>query len=291
MSKLGLKVEQDLYPKSLHTVMDSVFAISDDSATVLDYFAGSGTTGHAVVSLNRQHGGRRRYVLVEIGRHFDAVVLPRMKKVVHSSDWKDGAPVSRDGVSQLFKCVRLESYDDSLDSLELAAPTDDEGALLSENSGLAEDYRLRYALGVETSASARLLGRDFASPFAYTLSVVRDGARDDVPVDLPETFNYLIGLRVESRRRIDGLLTIAGADAEGRKCLVLWRDLDTVNPAALDAWFDRHRDRFTAALDRIYTNGDHTLNARRQAGDTWTAESIEPVFRTSMFETDGRAGP
>ena len=291
LSKLGLKVAQDLYPKSLHTVMDSVFAISDDSATVLDYFAGSGTTGHAVVSLNRQHGGRRRYVLVEVGRHFDAVILPRMKKVVHSSDWKDGAPVSRDGVSQLFKCVRLESYDDSLDSLELTSPSDGEGVLLTGDPGLAEDYRLRYALGAETSASGCLLGRDFANPFAYTLSVVRDGARDDVPVDLPETFNYLIGLRVASRRRIDGLLTITGADAEGRKCLVLWRDLDTVNEAALDAWFDRHRDTFTATLDRIYTNGDHTLNARRQAGDTWTAESIEPVFRTSMFETDGRAGP
>ena len=214
-----------------------------------------------------------------------------MKKVVHSSDWKDGAPVSRDGVSQLFKCVRLESYDDSLDSLEFTSPSDGDGVLLTGDPGLAEDYRLRYALDAETSASACLLGRDFANPFAYTLSVVRDGARDDVPVDLPETFNYLIGLRVASRRRIDGLLTITGADAEGRKCLVLWRDLDTVNEAALDAWFDRHRDTFPATLDRIYTNGDHTLNARRQAGDTWTAESIEPVFRTSMFETDGRAGP
>ena len=173
----------------------------------------------------------------------------------------------------------------------MAPPSDGAGALLAANSGLAEDYRLRYALGAETSASAGLLGRDFANPFAYTLSVVRDGARDDIPVDLPETFNYLIGLRVEFRRRIDGLLTITGADAEGRKCLVLWRDLDTVNQAALDAWFDRHRGRFAGPLDRIYTNGDHTLNARRQAGDAWTAESIEPVFRTSMFETDGRASP
>ena len=290
LTNLGLKVEQDLYPKSLHTVMDSVFAISDDSATVLDYFAGSGTTGHAAISLNRQHGGQRRYILVEVGQHFDAVILPRMKKVAYSSDWKDGKPVSRDGVPHLLKYIRLESYDDSLDSLELAPRSDDQRALLGSDSGPAEDYRLRYALGVETSASACLLGQGFANPFAYTLSVVRDDAREDVSVDLPETFNYLIGAHVKSRRRIDGLLAITGTDAEGRNCLILWRDTETVTGSALDAWFDRNRDWFTEPFDRIYTNGDHTLNAMRREGDTWTAESIEPVFRELMFRTEGHLG-
>ena len=287
LTNLGLKVAQDLYPKSLHTVMDSAFAISDDSATILDYFAGSGTTGHAIVNLNRQHGGRRRYILVEMGQHFDAVLLPRMKKVVYSSDWKNGKPVSRDGLSQMFKYVRLESYDDSMDSLEVAPPPDEQRALLAGNPGLTEDYRLRYALGPETSANACLLGEKFTNPDAYTLSVVREGVRHNVRVDLPETFNYLIGLRVESRRRVDGLLAITGTDAEGRSCLVLWRDLDRTDHGAMDAWFDRNRDRFTEPLDRIYTNGDHTLNAKRQVGDTWIAETIEPIFRTSMF---GRAG-
>ena len=52
---------------------------------------------------------------------------------------------------------------------------------------LAEDYRLRYALGVKTSGSAPLLGKDFAGPFACTLSVVRDGVRDDnAQVDPPQ---------------------------------------------------------------------------------------------------------
>ena len=59
-------------------------------AQVLDFFAGSGTTGHAVINLNREDDGQRKYVLVEIGDHFDTVLLPRMKKVVYSPDWKDG---------------------------------------------------------------------------------------------------------------------------------------------------------------------------------------------------------
>ncbi len=274
------------HPVSLYEELLAAAAPQSDDL-VLDYFAGSGTTGHAVVNLNREDGGRRKYLLAEIGQHFDTVLLPRMKKVVHSSDWKEGKPVSRKGVSQLFQYIRLESYEDTMDSLETAPQSDEQTALLAENPALAEDYRLRYALGAETSGSACLLGKEFTDPFAYTLSVVRDGVRREVKVDLPETFNYLIGLRVESRRRIDGVHAITGTDAERRKCLILWRNLDEMDYAALDAWFDRNRKQFAGPLDIIYVNGDHTLNAMQQPGETWTAETIEPTVRELMFEESG----
>ena len=251
---------------------------------VLDFFAGSGTTGHAVVNLNREDEGQRKYILVEMGKHFETVLLPRMKKVVHSSDWKDGKPISRKGVSQLFKYVRLESYEDTMDSLELRPLSEGQARLLARNATLAEDYRLRYALSEETAHSACLLGRHFTDPFAYTLSVVRDGVRRETPIDLPETFNYLIGLRVESRRRIDNVLAITGADTEGQKCLILWRNLDETDTEVLDAWFDRHRGQFGEALDVIYANGDHTLSAKRRQEDTWKTEIVESIFRELMFE-------
>ena len=284
LTNLGLKVEQDLYPKSIHTVMDSIHAISDEESIVLDYFSGSGTTGHAVVDLNRSDGGKRKCVQVEVGHHFDTILLPRMKKVTYSPDWKDGKPVSRKGISQTFKYVRLESYEDTMDGLEATPLSDTQAETLARNPELAEDYRLRYALGAETAGSACLLGKHFADPFAYTLSVVRDGERREAPVDLPETFNYLIGLDVRSRRRIDGVLTIAGTDAEHRKCLILWRNLDETDSAALDSWFTRNRTKLPEALDLIYANGDHTLNALRQAGEGWLAMTIEPIFRELMFE-------
>ena len=191
--------------------------------------------------------------------------------------------MSRNGITQVVKYIRLESYEDAMDSLDIAPPSAAQQELLAENPALAEDYRLRYMLGVETAGSASLLGEAFADPFAYTLSVVRDGGRSEVPVDLPETFNFLLGLRVASHRRIDGVLAIAGTDAERRDCLILWRDLDAMDHAALDAWFDRNRDQFSESLDVIYVNGDHTLNAMRPPGASWTAETIEPVFRDLMF--------
>ena len=281
---LGMLGDRDFdFPKSIELVKDCLTASMNGFANriVLDYFAGSGTTGHAVINLNREDNGERKYILVEMGQHFDAVLLPRLKKVIYSKDWKDGKPVSREGSAQLIKRIRLESYEDTMDSLELKQP--DDGALAG-NDKLAEDYRLRYALGAETAGSACLLGKTFTNPFAYTLSVVRDGARREVPVDLPETFNYLLGLRVKSRQQIDGALVIAGTDAKGQNCLIIWRDVEKMDYSALDKWFARHRRQFSESLDAIYANGDHTLDAMRQNKETWVAKTIEPVFHELMFE-------
>ena len=292
-ANLGPKILKDMFKEKDFDFSKAVRLVGDclrasGCAThhiALDFFAGSGTTGHAVIDLNREDGGQRKYILVEMGEHFDTVMLPRLKKVVYAPDWKDGKPVSRDkGVSHLIRYVRLESYEDTLDGLVLTPAAD--GLLAGAGSDLAEDYQLRYALGAETAASPCLLGRDFAGPFACTLSVVRDGARREVPADLPETFNFLLGLRVSSRRRLDGVLAIAGTDPEGRTCLVLWRNLEETDNGALERWFAEHRPDFPDPLHAVYVNGDHTLNAIRQKDESWTAETIEPLFRKLMFQAD-----
>ena len=104
------------FPKSIYTVMECIKAAEGGSnnGITLDYFAGSGTTGHAVINLNREDGGKRKYVLVEMGDYFHTVLLPRIKKVVYSKDWKDGKPVSCEGVSHCFKYYALEQYEETL---------------------------------------------------------------------------------------------------------------------------------------------------------------------------------
>jgi len=187
-------------PKDPELIARLVRYIAREDSLVLDFFAGSGTTGHAVISLNREDGGNRRYVLVEIGDYFDTVLVPRIQKVIYSTGWKDGKPVSRDsGTSHMFKYMRLESYEDCLNNLEVK----DDSARnesLSQNAGLREDYMLHYMLDVETRGSASLLSIDqFADPTAYKLKVKKPGSDeyDWRNVDLLETFNYLIGLRVD----------------------------------------------------------------------------------------------
>ncbi|HOJ05410.1 MAG TPA: site-specific DNA-methyltransferase [Bacteroidota bacterium] len=166
---------------------------------IMDFFVGSGTTGHAAINLNREFGGKRKYILVEIGDYFDTVLKPRIAKVVYSESWKDGKPTARNtGISHCFKYLRLESYEDTLNNLRLDHNPQRKKAVAA-NPALKEDYMLRYLLDVETRGSQSLLNIDaFADPTAYTLDVKKPGTDEYATraVDLIETFNYLIGLRV-----------------------------------------------------------------------------------------------
>lgn len=82
---------------------------------VFDFFAGSGTTAHAVINLNREDGGLRKYILVEANDYFHTVTLPRVKKVAFSDRWKDGkAQAEGKGASHFCKYFALEQYEDTL---------------------------------------------------------------------------------------------------------------------------------------------------------------------------------
>ena len=104
------------YPKAVELVADCIRVSSGDEeqTIILDFFAGSGTTAHAVINLNRQDGGRRKYILVEMADYFDTVLLPRIKKVVFSDDWKDGKAQNGQGISHFVKYYQLEQYEDVL---------------------------------------------------------------------------------------------------------------------------------------------------------------------------------
>jgi len=187
------------YPKSIHLTTDAIRYWAHDSAYILDFFAGSGTTGHATINLNREDDGKRKYILIEMGSYFNSVLKPRMQKVAYSESWKNGKPITHDrGLSHCFKYFQLESYEDTLNNLQFDDNPAREKAL-KKNASLREDYMLRYLLDVETRGSQSLLNIDtFSDPTAHTIKVKKPGGDEYVEknVDLIETFNYLIGLRV-----------------------------------------------------------------------------------------------
>ncbi len=117
------------YPKSVHTVEDAIYAATlDDDAFVLDYFAGSGTTGHAVINLNREDGRRRKFILVESADYFDRVLLARIKKVTFAPEWKEGRPARHASPTEaarsprIVKVIRLDDGEqqppDTVDRME-----------------------------------------------------------------------------------------------------------------------------------------------------------------------------
>lgn len=82
------------FPKSLHTVYDCIHAVvgNKKEATILDFFAGSGTTGHAVLELNKRDKGSRRFILCTNNENDIAkkVTYPRIKKVIKGYSNVDG---------------------------------------------------------------------------------------------------------------------------------------------------------------------------------------------------------
>ena len=101
------------HPTSLYEgIIDGT--LDSETDTTLDFFAGSGTTAHTIINLNREHGGKRKYILVEMGEHFNTVILPRVKKVVFSDKWKDGKAQEGKGISHFCKYYELEQYEDTL---------------------------------------------------------------------------------------------------------------------------------------------------------------------------------
>lgn len=289
------------FPKAIGAVEDSVRIMlgGDRKGLVLDYFAGSGTTGHAVVNLNREDGGERKYVLVEQGDYFNSVTKPRIQKCVYSTAWKSGEPTAVEtGISHCFKVLKLESYEDTLNNLQLRR-TSVQGDLLNTLPEQAkDDYLLNYLLDVESRGSL-LSVEDFKNPFDYTLNVAVDsaGAFEPRKIDLVETFNYLIGLRV---KHVDaqperGFVHVTGTLPSGESCLVLWRDCDVLDYEGISKLCDKLAiNPADNEFDVVYINGDHNIptvlmQTAEDGGATRVLKlrQIEPEFLEHMFAVEG----
>ena len=74
------------YPKSLYLVQDILKITSKKKSVILDFFAGSGTTGQAVLELNKEDGGNRKFILCTNNENkiCDDVCYPRIKKVIQN---------------------------------------------------------------------------------------------------------------------------------------------------------------------------------------------------------------
>ena len=274
--------------------MQKIFQLHNEKLPIyMDYFAGSGTTAHAVINLNREDKGTRKYILVEQGEYFDTVLKPRVQKVIFAKEWKDGKPQADNGafggVSQIVKVLKLESYEDTLNNLELKQPASD---LFAQNEALQNDYLLHYMLDVESRGS--LLSTDhFAKPFDYELNIATSsaGAYQAQKIDLVETFHYLIGLRVEQvndEREKRGIVTVLGKLPSGEETLIIWRDVNCVGYEELNRYLEsRDINPKDSEFDVVYINGDHNIPTVFADSDdvvkTLKVRSIEAEFLERMF--------
>jgi len=276
---LGIYFDTQKPEKLIRRVLETS---SQKGDIILDFFLGSGTTTAVAHKLGR------KWIGVEMGEHFWTVVLPRMKKVIAYD--KSGISKEQDvkeiynekTAGGFFKYQVLEQYEDSLDNIEL-----------TENPKLQElfkdEYLLKYFLNFETKESPYLLNIDMLkNPFAYKLKVNLSevGEPTEAVIDIPETFVYLLGLKVDKiKTRADN----------GRKYLFILGEKDSQSYAVVfreynDEWteddFIKDKQFIKQELEPwqpsiVYVNGQCTLTSDFN-GAQIEIRNIEDSFKKLM---------
>ena len=264
---------------------------ADKKSYVLDFFAGSGTTAHAVMKLNKEDGGKRKFILVEMADYFDTVIIPRIKEVAYSFNWKNGKPQDTDGIGGFFKYQILEQYEDTLDNIELKEN-------IKAQELFKDEYLLKYFLDYETRESLYLLNiKKLKNPFAYKLKVNLSevGEPQEMVVDISETFNYLLGLKVKKVKARDCFIANAPrndkerkylfilGEKEGKDYAIVWREY---NDKWEDEDFKKDKEFIIKGLSEwkpyiVYVNGQSVLTPKIGDGGA-EIRYIEPEFKRLM---------
>ena len=84
------------FPKPLKLLQDFIFVATNEDSIILDSFAGSGTTAHAVLNLNKQDGGNRKFILIEMENYAETITAERVKRVINGYADKEGTGGSFD---------------------------------------------------------------------------------------------------------------------------------------------------------------------------------------------------
>ena len=111
------------FPKSLYTILDTLKIMTSDDDIILDFHAGSGTTGHATLVLNKEDGGNRKFILVEqLNEHIE-ICKERNQKVLAQENIDDNfiylelAKWNEEAKEKILKAKSLKELEKLFDEL------------------------------------------------------------------------------------------------------------------------------------------------------------------------------
>ena len=247
-----LGIDAVKFPKPVKLIEEFIgIGFDEADAWVADYFAGSGTTGHAAIALNIAAKTRmRRFMLAEAGDHFFSTLKPRISRIMFSLDWKNAIPENGNGWQGIVKVQRFEQYEDVIANLDSAW----------DEAAMPAGIPVRYLFRPEENRVRMAL--DLSRPFTNMICVGK--AREAVALDLLESWALLQGYWQRSRRvMLEGgkrylcLETVCG-------CLVILRDITEPedDSAALNAIAARYtHENGSLRIHRLEVN--HWADLRR----------------------------
>ena len=169
------------YPKSIHAVKDVIEILSERGGDdiILDFFAGSGTTAHAVLELNRQDNGNRKFILIEQMDYVENVTLPRVKKVMKEQD-----------ISDFIYCELMQYNQAYMDKIQAAQSSEELIALWQD---IAKNSFLNWYVNEE---------------------MPQDAINDFIAIDDPEAQKRLLAELLDKNQLYVNLSEIEDADFE-----------------------------------------------------------------------------
>jgi len=224
-----------------------------------------------------------------MGDHFETVILPRMKKVLAYD--KSGISKEKDVKEKynektaggFFKYHYLEQYEDTLHNIEFPQEERAQKMLEFFSEEAKSEYLMKYMLKFETEESPSLLNFSaFENPFEYKLKIISNGNGEEiVDVDLVETFNYLIGFKVNKYKflkacpeRNEGTgrkYVFLFGERNNRRTAIVWRSFKNINLKKDKEIIDKELASFNP--DEIFINGDSFVKGYKP---------IESEFKTLM---------
>ena len=129
-------------PSSLIQYIISLATLTDKDSIVLDSFAGSGTTAHAVINLNKADGGSRRFILIELNDYAETITAERIRRVGGEFNFYELGESLFDGdfVNPKVPVEVLREYIYFMETRKSLPPATDEKFLLGVDNGIAYYY-------------------------------------------------------------------------------------------------------------------------------------------------------
>ncbi|ENA1805442.1 site-specific DNA-methyltransferase [Flavobacterium psychrophilum] len=143
---------------------------SDKNSIILDSFAGSGTTAHSVLNLNKQDGGDRKFILIEMEDYADSITAERVKRVINGYG---NSTISNDEGVETKKNKSIEGTRGSFNYYQLGEPLFLEEDVLNEAVGI--ENILKYIWYSETRTA---FSNDFSFGKDWNNENYRIGSKD-----------------------------------------------------------------------------------------------------------------